>query len=252
MKNKANAKSRLNRLFSAALLAAFFTSPTWPTQGQGSYLYITNFTKNGNIQQNLIEQFPTNLWVATNSLATPFDILTNSSGYNFYATSSGPLSVDVLIPGATTVYTMMNAYSPGGGTVATVEFQGDAGASQTFSLTGGVGIRDFFQGSFVNTINGTTTVNAFEAFNVQGAAGTGNVNTGLTGNYVIDEQVFALDASFLTQNLTNVTVAGNGDGTPIILGITALSVAAYITGVTQSVTTNLTISAIGGVAGRRI
>jgi hypothetical protein len=131
--------------------------------------------------------------------------------------------------------------------VAIVQFYGDAGATQTFNLQGGVNIRDFYQGAYVNSINNSTTENAFEIFDVQDGGGTGNVNTGLTGDYVVDEQVYALNAAFLTQNLTNIVVSGNSEGTPIVLGITAQSVAPPITSAVQS-GRNITLQASGGVA----
>lgn len=235
----------LKSFLSTVVLAALF-SPG-PARAQGNYIFITNFSKNGNIQTNLIAQFPTGLWVATNSFATPYDIVTNSAGENFYAATT-PLSNSVSIPAVSNIYTLMNAYAPGGGPVVTVEFKGDQGADQTNTLDGGVNIRDFFQGSYVNTLNSATVENAFEAFDVQGAGGTGNVNTGLTGNYVIDEQSFSLDAAFLTQRLTAIIFSGLGNGTPIILGITAQVAAPSIIGVAQS-SNNLTIQASGGFAG---
>jgi hypothetical protein len=235
----------LKALLSGAVLAAFFSPAV--ARAQGNYVFVTNFLKNGNIQSNLISQFPTGLWVATNSFATPFEIVTNATGANFYA-ASATLSNSLSIPAVSNVYTLMNAYAPGGGAVATVEFRGDEGADQIFTLEGGVNIRDFFQGSFVNTLNNTASENAFEAFDVQGGGATGNVNTGLTGNYVIDEQSFSLDASFLTQHLAAIIISGVGNGTPIILGITAQVAAPWITGLAQS-SNNLTISVSGGFAG---
>jgi hypothetical protein len=235
----------LKVLLSALALGALFLPAV--ARAQGNYIFVTDFPKNGNIQSNLIAQFPTGLWVATNSFATPFDVVTNAAGENFYAANT-TLSNNISIPAVSNVYTLINAYAPGGGAVATIEFKGDQGADQTFTLNGGVNIRDFYQGSFVNTLNNTTTENAFEAFDVQGGGATGNVNTGLTGNYVIDEQSFSLDAAFLTQHLTEIILSGTGNGTPIILGITAQVATPVITGITQS-SNNLTIQASGGFAG---
>src|SRR5262249_31018866 len=93
----------------------------------------------------------------------------------------------------------------------------------------GTDTRDFFQGSFANTINGTTTQNAFSVSGVQDAGGTGNVNTGATGTYNIDEQVFNLSAAFATQTLTTIKITGLGGGTPILLGLTAVA-ACYAAG----------------------
>jgi hypothetical protein len=228
--------------YSSVVIIALFFLPA--AQVQGAYVFDTNFTKNANIQTNLIAQFPTGLWVTTNAFATPFEILTNGTGQNFYNAYT-PLTNNVSIPAVSRVYTLMNAYNPEGAPLATVEFKGDLGADQTFTLYGGVDIRDFYQGTFVNSINDTTTENAFEVFDVQGAGGTGNVNNGDTGNYVVDEQLYTLAPVFLTQHLSSIIISGMGYGTPIVLGITAQVAAPVIAGVTQSANT-LTLQVSGG------
>jgi hypothetical protein len=183
-----------------------------------NFAFMNTFAKNGNIQSNLIKQFPTGYWKSTNSLATLFDIASDGTN-NFYAVTS-PLVINTFIPQADRVYTLLNAYSPGTGAVATIEFIGDGGADQTNTFNGGVDLRDFYQGAFINTINGTTTQNAFTVSNVRGAGGTGDVNTGLVGNYVIDEQAITLNPAFHNQNLIQIKLSGKGNGTPILLGMT--------------------------------
>jgi hypothetical protein len=226
-------------------LLAALVSPAL-SRAQGNFICLTNYPKNSNIQTNLIKQFPTGLWFATNAFATPFDIVASSNGGNFEAISSS-MTYSVFIPAVSNVYTLMNAYTPGSGIVAIIQFYGDAGAAQTFNLQGGVNIRDFYQGQYVNSINNSTTENAFEIFDVQDAGESGNVNTGLTGDYVVDEQAYALNPAFLTQNLTNIVVSGNNQGTPIVLGITAQSVGPAIAKIVQS-GSNLTFQATGGVS----
>ncbi len=55
-----------------------------------------------------------------------------------------------------------------------------------------------------------------------GAGGTGNVQTGLTGTYVVDEQDFSLESAFATQTLTQIILTDAYNGSePILLGVTA-------------------------------
>ncbi len=199
----------------------------------GAYTFVTNFTKNEDIQTGLIKQFPTGFFTANNSFATPFDI-TSDNGNNFYDgfTPDNALTINVSVPSATNVYTLMNAYSPSPGyEIATVEFVGSNGATETFDLVNGTNIRDFYQGGSANTINGTTTENAFIVTNTQDAGGTGNVNTGDFGTYVVDEQDFALDSAFASQTLTEIIItdlggARGGSNVPILLGVTVQSAGA--------------------------
>ena len=78
-------------------------------------------------------------------------------------------------------------------------------------------------GVYSNTINGTTTRNAFTVTG-QGAAGTGNVATGAYGTYVIDEQQFVLSSAFATQTLQQITYTYTGtSGTAILEGLSVLT-----------------------------
>jgi hypothetical protein len=189
-----------------------------------------SFTSNGNIQSQLISMFPTGTYTpSNNSFGAPFSI-GPSSGNNFDAVAAGgPLTITTSVPDVTNVYTLINAYSPNpGSTIGTIEFIGSLGATETFNLVAGTNVRDFYQGSFANLINGTTTQNAFMCNNPNtclGGGGTGNVMTGETGNYVIDEQNFTLDAAFATQSLAEIILTNDGTGsTPIILGVTAADI----------------------------
>lgn len=209
--------------------------------------FVTDFTKTDNIQSGLISTFPTGVFTPGASTGAPgntfgksFDIQADSNGNNFYAgftfNGNGTLTITLAKPiaGVADVYTLMNsyfaAYTSVGQQLGTIEFVGSAGATQTFPLEAGYNIRDFYQGRFVNSLNsglitGVTTENAFacnDPGNCLGAAGTGNVNTGSWGNYVIDEQRFALGSAFLGQDLTEIVLADTYNGAqPILLGMTA-------------------------------
>jgi len=192
---------------------------------RAGYVPITDFAKTGNAQANLQSSFPAGLYTSTNSFATPFNITTNASGKN-YSEIVGAGSTLVIsnlnLPSVAEVFTLMNAYSPVAGPLASVEFIGSAGADQTFTLVGGVELRDFFQGSWEDTINGVTAQTAYQTNSVQGAAGTGNTQTGLTGTYRLDEQKFTLTNTFLGQYLRTIKITNlNGNSTPFVVGITA-------------------------------
>ncbi|MEJ0045436.1 MAG: hypothetical protein WDN04_04305 [Rhodospirillales bacterium] len=189
---------------------------------------IVKFTGSSDIQTGLIKEFPVGTFAPANGFPVTFSIPKANTKksppkYNFWDDPTGqPLTVNVSVPKAKAVYTLMNAYSPAiGSTIATVEFKGSKGADQTFSLVAGTDIRDFCQNFFANTINGTTTQTAFAVSNVQDACGTGNVHTGLISDYRVDEQQFTLSAAFAKQKLTQIiiTPTGAGGSRPIVLGI---------------------------------
>lgn len=197
------------------------------------------------IQTNLVSTFPTGLFKAANNLKTPFEIPskpdtcgnTGKGACNFYdgfgTNGNGQsITLTVAVPHPTLVYTLMNAYSAGFSTqIATIEFVGSSGTTETFPLIGGANIRDFFQGSFANSLNNgipnMTAVNAFTCVapaTCLGAAGTGNVNDGFSGTYNLDEQEYALDAAFAGQNLVQIILTDTADNQdPILLGVTAMS-----------------------------
>jgi hypothetical protein len=190
-----------------------------------SYTEIKTFPVNTNIQTGLISTFPVGAFTPDNAFETPF-FMGPTSGNNFAQVPSGtPLTITTSIKNATDVYTLMNAFSPGGGaTIATIEFFGSDGATQSFNLVGGSNIRDFYQGQFANTLTDPNALNAFtcvDPTNCLGSGGTGNVNTGHPGTYVIDEQKFHLESAFATQTLTKIVIT-NPDccSTPILLGVT--------------------------------
>ncbi len=193
-----------------------------PSHAQAGLTYITDFAKNDNMQATLQANFPSGLFAPVNGLAGKFNITTDANGNNFEVLGgAGSFTVAIGVAGVTDVYTLMTAYAPGNGaTLATVEFIGSAGADQTFTLINGVDTRDFYQGGFANTLNGTTSQNAFTIFG-QGGGGGGGAHGGFVGTYVMDEQHFALNAAFANQTLTSMvyTYTGGG-GTPLVQGIT--------------------------------
>jgi hypothetical protein len=203
------------------------------------YTYV-NFPRNNSIRSNLINTFPLGKFAP---LGVPFTIdrtpkTCGSHGtgacnfFDAFGSNGNGLGIvmNVSLPRVSHVYTLMNAYTPPpGAQVATIEFVGSLGTTQTFPLIAGEDIRDFFQYTFANTLNnGVPGVNAQNTFscsdptNCLGAGVTGRVSTGYQGTYVVDQQDFALNEAFLNQTLVQIVITDTYNGaTPILLGITA-------------------------------
>jgi hypothetical protein len=210
------------------------------------YTYI-GFPKNNSIQDSLVNTFPHSMFKTTTTPAIPFDITgssdkcgtesnTGTFACNYYSfgfnAANAKIIIKMSIPGATTVYSMMNAFQPiSGKQLAYIVFYGSKGAKAAFKLVGGSDIRDFYQGGFTNTLSnsvaGVKTSNIFTCVDPKtciGAGGTGNVATGNTGTYVVDMQAYTLPAEFLTQNLTEIGIVDACDcSSPILLGLTVAS-----------------------------
>ena len=188
------------------------------------------FAYNNDIQTGLIAQVPTGVFTPANTLAPAVTftipkakLTAKPPKYNFWNTvNGGALTITLSASKPSYVYTLMNAYSPAiGANIATVAFFGSKGATQSFTLVGGTDIRDFCQNIYANTINGTTTQNAFSVSDVVGACGTGNVTTGFVTDYRVDEQQFALSSAFQKQKLIKIVITPV-NGTPILLGVTVV------------------------------
>jgi hypothetical protein len=185
------------------------------------------FTGNDNIDATLFVSGPSGDFTTTNGFATPFSI--PASGDNFSVVSSGdPLSITGLsIAGATDVFTLIDASSPvAGDTFGAVSFSFSDGTFETVDLVAGGNVRDYYDGSFANTVTDSYVENAFTYTDTQGGAGTGNASTGLIGTYRIDEQDFALGSFADGKVLSGITFAsvGGDDGSPLVLGVTVESV----------------------------
>jgi hypothetical protein len=205
-----------------------------------TYTEITNFTTNGNIQSNLISTFPTGTYTPTNGVdgvtgnnfGAPFSIGTGTT--NFEQIYVGPLTITTDVAHVTNVFTLINGYSPAG-TLGTIEFVGSGGATQTFSLVSNGNVRDFYNGVYANNLNsppvpGSSAAVAFQCStpSCSGGGGTGDVTTGASGTYRLDEQDFVLNSSFASQDLVEIIITNsggtNGDSVPILLGVTAADI----------------------------
>ena len=180
--------------------------------------------------------------MAKNALGTTFSIPTSpdTCGYasnapcNYYDAfgingAGKSISINTSIANVGHVYSLIDAWYPSTSQLASIQFLGSAGATATFPLIGGEDIRDYYQGSYANTLNnGIPGVQALNALTCVaptqclGSAGIGNVNTGPGGTYVVDEQAYTLPAAFQTQNLVKIVFTDTFNGSnPILMGLTA-------------------------------
>lgn len=137
----------------------------------------------------------------------PFDIANIANGNNFWTgggSTSAPAAIYSTtltfsnIPKVANVYSMINTLwgttNVTNPTPLSITFDaGHGGASYTKNLVGNVDVRDYNL-LYLNTINGTTTMQAF-------TNGRGQV---------LDMQDYALPSHFLTDGLASVTLTENG------------------------------------------
>jgi len=194
-----------------------------------------SFDYNGNIQSELISQFPTGSYDPQDagqynntsiSFATPFSIPTTGDDFYAFATGSGDQNIFGSLTGLTNItdfYGLIAAYHPSGGQIGSFTFSGTnsegSSITQTFILTEGSDVRDFYDGQYEDTINGTTTQNAFQINDVVGGGDTGNTSDGYVGTYNIDEMDFHFSQTFAT--LTGITYDSLSADNLLLLGATA-------------------------------
>lgn len=150
----------------------------------------------------------------TSISSTTFNLLNQNVGHNVWQGSTTGSSVDIQtsIYGATSVQTLLNTFwGQSGLATVNLEFKGNAGANQTFTLYGNSDIRDFNDAAWTNTINGTTT----QQWLVIGTTGR------------LDAQTFNLNSSFASQTLTDIVItagaAGAGYSQPILSGVNVVA-----------------------------
>lgn len=137
----------------------------------------------------------------------PFSLAVDGNGNTAFL--NGTLDIAVNLAGITRAYTLIN--SPDGSYGAnngSVEFFGTNGAYYKVDLIQGVNVRDHYDGSFNNIIDG---VNAVAAFNI----GPGYAR--------LDEQIYNLPGVFATETLQTIrftSVDGGSKGLPFITAAT--------------------------------
>ena len=145
----------------------------------------------------------------------PFSIPT--SGNNIWHSANAPgnnprlIDIPVDIWRAQEVHTLINTYwgITGPSSYASLEFFGSGGAHYTKNLVGNVDIRDYNQGGYTNSINGTTTTNVVQI-----------------GGHRLDKQRIVLPPEFRTQRLVRIRLAdlgANGAQRVFLSGVTVLN-----------------------------
>jgi hypothetical protein len=178
---------------------------------------------NGNIERDLVLGFPTGHVVPpNNNYNVPFLIPPTGNNFvHFDSLPGGTVTIPIHKRGVRRVFTLIQAYGPtAGSNLLRVEFNGSAGALQTFDLFAGEQVRDFFESRYEHRLTSPSTRSAFQ-FNGQGAAFSSLAATGWRGYYNFDEQEFVLGGGFAGQELQSVklTCPRNG-GIAMLLGLT--------------------------------
>ncbi|MFY9676095.1 MAG: hypothetical protein WCB53_04865 [Terriglobales bacterium] len=143
-----------------------------------------------------------------------YDILGNKAGtantawFAADAADQGSGTVSITIPvnvaKVKTVYTLMNTeWGSTESGLITITFTGSAGATWTFSLTGGVNVRDYNNGSYTDTC-------ICQLPGGVGQSGTINAWTNSAGAQRLDEQIYELPSAFATQTLQSITITDSG------------------------------------------
>jgi PEP-CTERM motif len=138
----------------------------------------------------------------------PFDIPVGRNTWQAAnAAGGGPGVVSLTLPigldGVTGVHTLINTLwgTPVLPALATLRFTFDDGTVFLKQLVGGVDVRDYYQNTFTNTINNTTTVRVFFT-DSDGIAGP--------NRYRLDKQFIDLSA-FSDKTLVSLTLVDRGN-----------------------------------------
>jgi|SRR5271163_4642296 len=141
-----------------------------------------------------------------------FDIpATDNAWFADVAAGGGSEPVSVTIPvnvkGVKTIYTLMNTLwgssNPG---LLTITFTGSDGATWTYDLVTGSDIRDYNNGSYLNTIDCSIPGAVTKTVGQIGTVSGWNNGEGQR----LDMQIFELPKSFSGKTLVSVTINDNG------------------------------------------
>ncbi len=133
----------------------------------------------------------------------PFAIPASPNNYwnGGAAAEMGPgtvsVTVPVGVPGVTSAFTLLNTMwsQPGPNACVYITFTGSRGATATVPLVGGVNVRDYNNDGGQNTINNTSTIQAW----------TNGIGQRL------DRQEYILPIAFAGQTLASVTITDTGN-----------------------------------------
>jgi len=216
------------RLGLVAGLFMLASAPAFSTQ-----IFITNFTKNANLQTDYCNCYPTGLITDSNAYGTGaigYNITDDGSGHNMqkidFATASGSsgytTNIVQTITNPVAIYLLINIQGAlAGKESAVVTVTATGGVTQTFGLFNGQDVRSLYLNDAVNTFNVLQpTKNAYSS----GAPTPGTLGQGV---YVLDEVRLTLSGAFAGQQLLSIGVdeiLGTGglgvNGLPLISAIT--------------------------------
>jgi hypothetical protein len=204
------------------------SAPAFSTQ-----IFITNFTKNANLQTDYCSCYPTGLISDSNAYGTGaigYNITPDGSGFNMekinFATASGntgyTTNIVQNIVNPVAVYLLLNIQGAlAGKEPVVVTVKGTGGVTQTFDLLNGQDVRSLYLNDPVSTFNPLqSTRNVYSS----GIPTPGQLGQGV---YVLDEVRLTLSAAFVGQQLLSISldeilgVGGLGvNGLPLLSAIT--------------------------------
>jgi hypothetical protein len=212
------------------LVAGLFVLASAPAFS--SQIFITNFTKNANLQADYCSCYPTGLIADSNAYGTgpiSYNITPDPNGFNMqkidFTTASGnsgyTTSIVQTITNPVAIYLLINMQGAlAGKESAVVTVTATGGVSQTFDLFNGQDVRSLYLNDPVNTFNPLQTKNAYTS----GVATPGTLGQGV---YVLDEVRLTLSGAFAGLQLLSIGVdeiLGTGglgvNGLPLISAIT--------------------------------
>ncbi len=203
-------KKRVLMLMAAGMLAAVFCAPV------SAQVYTPVDLNESTFNQDIRTELSRGDLYAPLFGSTPQVHVFNDVPFRFEANTGGKTSylmgdvdIDVDVYGVQSVYTLINSrYGTLNAINGYMAFYGSEGAEYSVNLKQGINIRDHYQGGYNNTIDGTTTVEAFSSSPVR-----------------LDMQRFDLPEAFSNQFLDKVTFYGVDNGGQPFLSAVTTSVA---------------------------
>jgi hypothetical protein len=138
-----------------------------------------------------------------------FDIPTPNNGWFAYTAAGGgggevSVTIPVKVKHVQTVYTLMNSiWGSADAGLLSITFTGSNGVTWTYDPVEGSDLRDFNNGSYINTI---------DCLIAGGLSQVGTVTAFSNGEgQRLDMQIYELPASFQGQTLESITITDNGN-----------------------------------------
>ncbi|NUM35666.1 MAG: hypothetical protein HUU50_14055 [Candidatus Brocadiae bacterium] len=166
-------------------------------------VYAETFYKNVAFSTNITLQSCINNYAPPTGNVTfggvPFSLGSTPMSWNSSVAAGGGagtvnLDIQVNLFGITEVHTLISTWWGTTGNYASLTFYGSGGTTYTKSLYGNSDIRDYLNGSYTNSINGTTTTQVW----------SGSI-------YRIDKQTILLPTAFQSETLVSIRLSDWGN-----------------------------------------